>query len=153
MIRCYEIVEVQTVKRLHIQTQEQTCNNYFCYLVRLCTYRPWCCQQNCRWEMYWAAEQCSIHRWSCVLQWCHPWVPCCLCLQLHPSFGGLQVQRMSEQWELEWLCSTVCCWLVTCYLFCPGPCIAASSTHSFLHAVAIVMVVTECPTNKLEFNW
>ena len=34
--------------------------------------------------------------WCCVLQWCHTWVPCCLCLQLHSSFGGYQFERMSE---------------------------------------------------------
>ena len=102
-------------------TTEQTCNSYFCYLGRLCTCRPWCCGHNCRWEMCWTAEQCSILRWCCVLQWSHPWVPCCLCLQLHPPFGGYQIQRMSKKWKLEWYCSTVCCWLVICHLLCAEP--------------------------------
>ena len=102
-------------------TTEQTCNSYFCYLGRLCTCGSWCCGRNCRWEMCWTAEQCSILRWCCVLQWSHPWVSCCLCLQLHPPFGGSQIQRMSKKWKLEWYCSTVCCWLVVCHLLCAEP--------------------------------
>ena len=89
-----------------------------CYLGRLCTCRPWCCEHNCRWEMCWSAEQCSIPRWCCVLQWCHPWVSCCLCLQLHSLFGGSLFERMPEQWKLDWYCSTVCCWLVVNVFSC-----------------------------------